>query len=118
MSTMFTMSLNRQGIWILIYNNSLSTTIMQGNVQGEVDRAKSGWTASRNGRGNVLQRHRHWHMIESSGGNWSDVQHHSASTTTLGQETDDDDNDIIITVICLDVTEYLKKQNVLNMDEM
>lgn len=32
-------------------------------------------------------------MIESSGGNWSDVQQYSASTTTLGQETDDDDDD-------------------------
>ena len=34
-----------------------------------------------------------WHMIKTSGGNWSDVQQHSASTTTIGQETDDDDDD-------------------------
>ena len=65
-------------------------------VEGEVDREKSGVTTSQNGPGKVLQRHRHWHMIESSGRNWSDVQQHSASTTILGQETNDNENDIIL----------------------
>jgi hypothetical protein len=37
-------------------------------------------------------KHRQWHMIETSGENWSDVQQHSASMTTIVQETDDDDN--------------------------
>ena len=64
-------------------------------VEGEVDRGKSGVTTSQNGPGKVLQRHRHRHMIESSGRNWSDVQQHSASMTTLGPETDDDDDDDI-----------------------
>ena len=76
--------------------NSLFTTILQGSVQcgrRKVDREKNGVTTSQNGPGKVLQRHRHWHMIESSGGNWSDVQQHSVSTTTLGQENDDDEEE-------------------------
>ena len=51
-----------------------------------------------NGPGKVLQRHRYWQMIETSGGNWSDIQQHSTSTTTIGQETDDDDDDANITI--------------------